>query len=45
MPQEDEVSLYDYIKVVSKWKWLIIVGTFDCILTAGIVTLLLPKVY
>ncbi len=45
MPEEDEVSLYDYIKVVSKWKWFIIIGTFVCILTAGIVTLLLPKVY
>ncbi len=45
MPEEDEITLYDYIKVVSKWKWFIIVGTFVCILTAGIVTLLLPKVY
>ncbi len=45
MPDENEVSLYDYIKVVSKWKWFIIIGTFVCILTAGIVTLLLPKVY
>ncbi len=45
MSEEDEVSLYDYIKVVSKRKWFIIIGTFVCILTAGIVTLLLPKVY
>ena len=45
MPEEDEVSLYDYIKVVSKRKWFIIIGTFVCILIAGIVTLLLPKVY
>jgi len=45
MPEENEVSLYDYIKVVSKWKWFIIIGTFVCILTAGIVTLLLPRVY
>ncbi len=45
MPEENEVSLYDYIKVVNKWKWFIIIGTFVCILTAGIVTLLLPKVY
>ena len=45
MPEEDEVSLYDYIKVISKRKWLIVIGTFVCILTAGIVTLLLPKVY
>ena len=45
MPEEDEVSLYDYIKVISKRKWLIVIGTFACILTAAIVTLLLPKVY
>ena len=45
MPEENEVTLYDYIKVVSKWKWFIIIGTLVCILTAGVVTLLLPKVY
>jgi len=45
MPEEDEVSLYDYIKVVSNRKWLIIIGTFACIFTAAIVTLLLPRVY
>ncbi len=45
MPEENEVSLYDYIKVISKRKWLIIIGTFVCILTAGIVTLFLPRVY
>ena len=45
MPEEDEVSLYDYIKVVSKRKWLIIIGTFACIFTAAVVTFLLPRVY
>jgi len=45
MPEEDEVNLYDYIKVVSKRKWLIIIGTFACIFTAAVVTLLLPRVY
>jgi len=45
MPEENEVSLYDYIKVISKRKWLIVIGTFVCILTAAIVTLLLPRVY
>ena len=45
MPEENEITLYDYIKVISKRKWLIIIGTFVCILTAGIVTLLLPRVY
>ncbi len=45
MPEEDEVSLYDYIKVISKRKWLIVIGASVCILTAAIVTLLLPRVY
>ena len=45
MSEEDEVSLYDYIKVISKRKWLIIIGTFACILTAAVVTLLLRRVY
>ena len=45
MPEEDEVSLYDYIKVISKWKRFIIIGTSVCIFTAGVVSLLLPKVY
>jgi len=45
MPEEDEVSLYEYIKVIAKRKWLIIIGTFVCIVTAVIVTLLLPRVY
>ena len=45
MPEEGEVSLYDYIKVISKRKWLIVIGTFVCILTAAVVTLLLPRVY
>lgn len=45
MPEEDEVSLYDYIKVISKRKWLIIIGAFACIFTAAVVTLLLPRVY
>ena len=45
MPEEDEVSLYDYIKVISKRKWLIIIGTFTCILAAALVALYLPKTY
>lgn len=44
MPEE-EVELYDYLKVISKRKWLIIAGTLVCVFTAGIVSLLLPKVY
>ncbi len=45
MPEENEITLYDYIKVISKRKWLIVMGTFVCILTAAIVTFFLPRVY
>jgi len=45
MSEENELSMYNYIKVISKWKWLIVIGTFVCILTAGIVTFFLPRVY
>ncbi len=45
MPEENEVNLYDYIKLIIKRKWLIMIGTFFCILTAAIVILLLPRVY
>jgi len=45
MPEDDEVSLYDYIRVVAKRKWLIIAGTLVCIVIAGIVSLVLPRVY
>ncbi len=45
MPEEEEASLYDWIKVISKRKWLIVIGTFVCILTAAIVTFFLPRVY
>ncbi len=45
MPEENELSMYNYIKVINKWKWLIVIGTLGCILTAGIVTFFLPRVY
>lgn len=44
MPEE-EVELYDYLKVIGKRKWLIIIGTLVCVLAAGLVSLRLSKVY
>ncbi len=26
MPEENEITLYDYIRVVSKWKWLLLIA-------------------
>jgi len=33
---EDEIELIDYLRVLWKWKWLIIGGTLLCILAAAI---------
>ena len=33
---EDEVELIDYLRVIWKWKWLIIGGTLLCVLAAAI---------
>ena len=32
---EDEIELIDYLRVVWKWKWLIIGGTLLCILVVA----------
>ncbi len=41
----DEINLMDYIQVVIKRKWLIILGTLICIIVAAIIGLLMPKIY
>ncbi len=41
----DEINLMDYIQVIRKRKWLIIIGTLICMVVAGIVSFLLPKIY
>ena len=41
----DEINLIDYVQVVRKRKWLLIVGTLFCMVVAGVVSLLMPKVY
>jgi len=40
-----EVDLMEYLKVLWKWKYLIIFGTLICAVVAGAVSLLLPRVY
>jgi len=42
---EDEVQLIDYLRVIWKWKWLIILGTFGCMVVAGVVSFNMPKIY
>jgi len=41
----DEINLMDYIQVIRKRKWLIILGTLTCMIVAGVVSFLMPKVY
>jgi len=41
----DEINLMDYIQVIRKRKWLIIFGILLCVVAAGVVSLLMPKIY
>ena len=42
---EDEIELMDYLKVIWKWKYLILVGTLVCAIGAAVVSLNMTKVY
>ena len=42
---DDEIQLIDYLRVIWKWKWLIILGTLVCMVVAGVVSFNMPKVY
>jgi LPS O-antigen subunit length determinant protein (WzzB/FepE family) len=42
---DDEVQLIDYLRVIWRWKWLIILGTFLCMVVAGVVSFNMPKIY
>jgi capsular polysaccharide biosynthesis protein len=41
----EEVELIDYLRVIWKWKWLIILGTSAFILAAGVISWLQPPSY
>jgi len=43
--ERDELDLVQVVKVLLKRKWLIVAGTVLFTLAAGVLTLLLPKVY
>lgn len=40
--EENEIELMDYLNVLWKKKWVIILPTFFCIITAGVISFLLP---
>ena len=42
---DDEIQLIDYLRVIWKWKWLIILGTFVCMVVAGVVSFNMSKIY
>ncbi len=43
--EEDTIELVDFLRVIWKRKRLIIVGTLACMVTAGVLSFLLPQVY
>ena len=42
---EDEIELIDLLRVIWKWKYLIIGGTIVCALAAAIISFAMPKIY
>ena len=41
----DEINLIDYLRVIWKWKWLILVGTMICAVAAAVISLQMPRIY
>jgi len=42
---EDEIELIDLLRVVWKWKYLIIGGTLVCAVAAIVISLIMPKIF
>ena len=42
---EDEIDLYDYLKVIVKRKWLIITLFLVSVVSAGVVSSLMTEIY
>ena len=45
MEEEDTIELIDLLRVVWKWKWVIIISTLACAIAAGIISFSMPKIY
>ena len=45
MEEEDTIELIDLLRVVWKWKWMIILVTLGCMITSGVISLKMPKIY
>lgn len=42
---EDEIELMDYLNVIWKKKWLIILPTLFCVIIVGIISFILPRIW
>jgi uncharacterized protein involved in exopolysaccharide biosynthesis len=42
---DNEIELIDLLLVLWKWKWMIILTTFVCMLAAGVFSSMMPKIY
>ncbi len=44
-PFEDEIELIDYLRVIWKWKYLIVAGTLISAVAAGVISFSMPRIY
>jgi uncharacterized protein involved in exopolysaccharide biosynthesis len=42
---EDEIKLIDLLRIIWKWKYLIVGGTTVCAVAAIVISLMMPKIY
>lgn len=42
---DDEIELVDYLRVIWKRKWMIILITFVCMVAAGVASFMMPRIY
>jgi capsular polysaccharide biosynthesis protein len=42
---EDEIELMDFLRVMWKWKYLIVLGTLICVVAAAVISFSAPKIY
>lgn len=45
MEEENTIELIDLLRVLWKWKWMIILATFVCMVAAGAFSIMMPKIY
>ncbi|HEU18682.1 MAG TPA: hypothetical protein ENO00_04765, partial [Deltaproteobacteria bacterium] len=43
--REDEISLIDLLRVIWKWKWLIIAGVVICVVAAAVISSRMQRIY